>query len=225
MAELRTLTSSIPSSNVKTPAAHSAVYSPSDSPATAPGRSAASCRTSRSLWRPAMPARNMHGWQTLVSCSLSSGPLRHASKGSKPSTRVAVATILMTSGSSFRSSSIFTYCEPCPGKSSPIVVFGSAPSAPWTWAPLATLGAAVPAGPSCSSSRRSGHDRAISATASCRARSQRWRSSDALLTSADAAAAPAAAASTSWAAGRWVDPKPPRRVRAAILACASSSFF
>mmetsp|Transcript_24025 Transcript_24025/g.56929 ORF Transcript_24025/g.56929 Transcript_24025/m.56929 type:complete len:202 (+) Transcript_24025:176-781(+) len=80
IAAPRIFTSSMPSSKVKTPAAQSAVYSPRDNPATAIGRSTASGREARSFSMPAMPARNIAGWQTLVSSSLSSGPFRHTSK-------------------------------------------------------------------------------------------------------------------------------------------------
>mmetsp|Transcript_58849 Transcript_58849/g.137000 ORF Transcript_58849/g.137000 Transcript_58849/m.137000 type:complete len:202 (-) Transcript_58849:691-1296(-) len=87
IASPRTFTSFMPCSNVKTLAAQSAVYSPSESPATQPGRSTASGRCCLSFTRPAMPARNMAGWQMLVSSSLSSGPLRQISSKSVPSSK------------------------------------------------------------------------------------------------------------------------------------------
>mmetsp|Transcript_6767 Transcript_6767/g.18277 ORF Transcript_6767/g.18277 Transcript_6767/m.18277 type:complete len:299 (-) Transcript_6767:21-917(-) len=124
MASPRSFTSCMPSSKVKTPAAQRAVYSPSDRPATAPGLSTASGRISRSLMRPAMPPRNMHGWQMLVSSSLLSGPLRQYSRGFQPRIASAELTICLTSGVSLRVDSMLTYCEPCPGKRSATVVGG-----------------------------------------------------------------------------------------------------
>mmetsp|Transcript_36323 Transcript_36323/g.108594 ORF Transcript_36323/g.108594 Transcript_36323/m.108594 type:complete len:246 (+) Transcript_36323:371-1108(+) len=122
MAVPRTFTSSMPSSKVMTPAAQRAVYSPSERPATQPGRSTASGRVCFSFSRPAIPARNMAGWQTLVSSSLSSGPSRQISMTSKPRMDLALAIISLTCTLSLRPESIFTYCEPWPGKRSPTVV-------------------------------------------------------------------------------------------------------
>mmetsp|Transcript_127326 Transcript_127326/g.354469 ORF Transcript_127326/g.354469 Transcript_127326/m.354469 type:complete len:205 (+) Transcript_127326:458-1072(+) len=127
MASPRTLTSFMPSSKVKTPAVQRAVYSPKERPATHPGRSTASGRSFLSFSRPAMPARNMAGWQKLVSSSTSSGPLRQRSSKSLPVTDRAMAMYSLTFSSSFRPWSIFTYCEPWPGKSRPMVV-GASPT-------------------------------------------------------------------------------------------------
>mmetsp|Transcript_73874 Transcript_73874/g.196313 ORF Transcript_73874/g.196313 Transcript_73874/m.196313 type:complete len:246 (-) Transcript_73874:568-1305(-) len=122
IASPRTFTSCMPSSNVKTPAVQRAVYSPSERPATHPGRSTASGRDCLSFTRPAMPARNMAGWQMLVSSSVSSGPSMQIGSKSLPNTDFAIARYSFTSGLSFRPDSIFTYCEPWPGKSKPMVV-------------------------------------------------------------------------------------------------------
>mmetsp|Transcript_74634 Transcript_74634/g.222616 ORF Transcript_74634/g.222616 Transcript_74634/m.222616 type:complete len:247 (+) Transcript_74634:29-769(+) len=124
MASPRTLTSCRPCSKVKTPAVQRAVYSPSDKPATQPGRSTASGRICFSLTRPAMPARNMAGWQTLVSSSTSSGPSKQIASRSLPRTDFAIAMYSFTSGLSFKPESIFTYCDPWPGKSRPMLVGG-----------------------------------------------------------------------------------------------------
>mmetsp|Transcript_63446 Transcript_63446/g.186114 ORF Transcript_63446/g.186114 Transcript_63446/m.186114 type:complete len:220 (-) Transcript_63446:264-923(-) len=124
IASPRTLTSSMPCSKVKTPAAQRAVYSPRERPATAPGRSTASGLDCLSFARPAIPARNIAGWQTLVSSSFSSGPFRQYSMMSKPSTALAVAMSSRTSSSCCRACIILTYWEPCPGKSSAMDVRG-----------------------------------------------------------------------------------------------------
>mmetsp|Transcript_96410 Transcript_96410/g.300982 ORF Transcript_96410/g.300982 Transcript_96410/m.300982 type:complete len:201 (-) Transcript_96410:860-1462(-) len=84
MASPRSFTRASPSSKEKTPATQSAVYSPSDSPATACGRVARSSRSSRSFSRPAMPAMNMAGWQFCVSSRAASGPSKHIFKMSLP---------------------------------------------------------------------------------------------------------------------------------------------
>mmetsp|Transcript_49943 Transcript_49943/g.151991 ORF Transcript_49943/g.151991 Transcript_49943/m.151991 type:complete len:299 (+) Transcript_49943:469-1365(+) len=115
MAAPRTFTNSMPCSNVKTPATHKAVYSPSDSPATHENFSAASGLSLRSLTMPAIPPRNMAGWHTLVSSRSSALPFRHMSSKSLPNTAFAVAIISFTSASSFRPDNIPMYCEPCPG--------------------------------------------------------------------------------------------------------------
>mmetsp|Transcript_124214 Transcript_124214/g.351675 ORF Transcript_124214/g.351675 Transcript_124214/m.351675 type:complete len:349 (+) Transcript_124214:346-1392(+) len=118
MASARICTSRRPSSALRTPAATMATYSPRERPATAWGRSYTSGFESFSTSMAARSARNMMGWQYLVSAILSSGPLRHSSFGSQPRISVARARISLTTGRSQASLSIPTYCEPCPGKSS-----------------------------------------------------------------------------------------------------------
>mmetsp|Transcript_69320 Transcript_69320/g.215205 ORF Transcript_69320/g.215205 Transcript_69320/m.215205 type:complete len:202 (-) Transcript_69320:551-1156(-) len=124
MASPRSLTSAKPSSKEKTPAAQRAVYSPSDRPAVTLKRRAASSRSlSLSAFifsSPARPAMNIAGWQFLVCSSLSSGPLRHNSAMSKPRISFAFSSISLTAGMSLVVESIFTYCEPWPGKSRPM---------------------------------------------------------------------------------------------------------
>mmetsp|Transcript_53700 Transcript_53700/g.149381 ORF Transcript_53700/g.149381 Transcript_53700/m.149381 type:complete len:230 (-) Transcript_53700:507-1196(-) len=115
MASPRNLTSLNPSSKVKTPAAHNAVYSPRESPAVASKRSTASARLRRSFSMPTMPATNTMGWQYWVSSSFSSGPLRQSSSTSYPRMPFAVANIVCTAGMSLQPSIIFKYCEPWPG--------------------------------------------------------------------------------------------------------------
>mmetsp|Transcript_119899 Transcript_119899/g.350509 ORF Transcript_119899/g.350509 Transcript_119899/m.350509 type:complete len:213 (+) Transcript_119899:484-1122(+) len=109
MASPRTLTSFMPSSKVNTPAVQSAVYSPSERPATQPGLSTASGRDCLSFTKPAMPARNMAGWHTLVSSNTSSGPSMQMASRSLPRMDLAVERYSFTSGLSFRPESIFTY--------------------------------------------------------------------------------------------------------------------
>mmetsp|Transcript_106105 Transcript_106105/g.228577 ORF Transcript_106105/g.228577 Transcript_106105/m.228577 type:complete len:358 (+) Transcript_106105:71-1144(+) len=122
----RSLTSLRPSSKEKTPAAVRAVYSPSDRPAHTWKRVAASSLSARSFSMPAMPAMNIAGWQNLVSSSFSSGPLRQSSRMSNPRMDLAFTSISCTAGMSFTVDIIFTYCEPCPGKSRPTGIGGSA---------------------------------------------------------------------------------------------------
>mmetsp|Transcript_85901 Transcript_85901/g.152159 ORF Transcript_85901/g.152159 Transcript_85901/m.152159 type:complete len:270 (+) Transcript_85901:298-1107(+) len=118
MASPRSFTRRRPSSKLKTPAAHRAVYSPKERPATHCGRSAASARSLRSLEMPARPPTNMAGWQYFVSASFSSGPLRQSSNRSYPRIGFAFASMSLTSGISFTPSSILTYWEPWPGNKS-----------------------------------------------------------------------------------------------------------
>mmetsp|Transcript_97749 Transcript_97749/g.226656 ORF Transcript_97749/g.226656 Transcript_97749/m.226656 type:complete len:214 (+) Transcript_97749:116-757(+) len=80
MASPRSFTSFSPSSKDMTPAAQSAVYSPSESPAMTEARVTASGFSPLSFSRPARPPMNIAGWQYLVSSSFSSGPLRHMSR-------------------------------------------------------------------------------------------------------------------------------------------------
>mmetsp|Transcript_81790 Transcript_81790/g.213383 ORF Transcript_81790/g.213383 Transcript_81790/m.213383 type:complete len:221 (+) Transcript_81790:206-868(+) len=63
IASPRSFTSRRPSSKLKTPAAHSAVYSPRDRPAATRKAPATSGRSSFSFSSPAMPATNIAGWQ------------------------------------------------------------------------------------------------------------------------------------------------------------------
>mmetsp|Transcript_98305 Transcript_98305/g.233965 ORF Transcript_98305/g.233965 Transcript_98305/m.233965 type:complete len:332 (+) Transcript_98305:198-1193(+) len=116
MASPRSFTSRRPSSKLSTPAAHSAVYSPKESPAMHRGCSAAGWFCDFSLQMPARPPTNMAGWQNLVSASLSSGPFRHISKRSYPKISLAWESISFTSALSFTPSNMLTYWEPCPGK-------------------------------------------------------------------------------------------------------------
>mmetsp|Transcript_43532 Transcript_43532/g.124132 ORF Transcript_43532/g.124132 Transcript_43532/m.124132 type:complete len:271 (+) Transcript_43532:452-1264(+) len=115
----RSFTSSKPSSKVNTPATQSAVYSPSDRPATTWQRSTASALSLRSFSTPARPAMNMAGWHFEVSSSVDSGPSRHSFSTSQPRIFSACISISFTLGMSFTAESIFTYCEPWPGKRSP----------------------------------------------------------------------------------------------------------
>mmetsp|Transcript_45835 Transcript_45835/g.129676 ORF Transcript_45835/g.129676 Transcript_45835/m.129676 type:complete len:204 (+) Transcript_45835:167-778(+) len=80
----RIFTSSRPCSKVKTPAAQSAVYSPSERPATSWHLSTASGLSFLSLTTPARPAMNISGWQLDVSSSLDSGPFRQSCSTSHP---------------------------------------------------------------------------------------------------------------------------------------------
>mmetsp|Transcript_89560 Transcript_89560/g.252406 ORF Transcript_89560/g.252406 Transcript_89560/m.252406 type:complete len:287 (+) Transcript_89560:200-1060(+) len=125
IASPRSFTSDRPSSKVNTPAAHRAVYSPRDKPAMHCARVTASSRSMRSFSRAARPATNITGWQFFVSASRSSGPLRHSSSTSQPRTAFALASNSRTGGRSFTPSNIFRYCEPWPGKSSPMESGGS----------------------------------------------------------------------------------------------------
>mmetsp|Transcript_97753 Transcript_97753/g.226667 ORF Transcript_97753/g.226667 Transcript_97753/m.226667 type:complete len:333 (+) Transcript_97753:188-1186(+) len=120
MASLRTFTSLSPSSNEKTPATHSAVYSPSERPASTWHRVTASSRSLRSFSTPASPAMNMAGWQFLDSSSLASGPVMQTSAMSMPRMLSALDSISLTAGMSRTPIIIFTYCEPWPGKSKPM---------------------------------------------------------------------------------------------------------
>mmetsp|Transcript_10645 Transcript_10645/g.30320 ORF Transcript_10645/g.30320 Transcript_10645/m.30320 type:complete len:229 (+) Transcript_10645:571-1257(+) len=118
MASPRSFTRRRPSSKVKTPAAQRAVYSPKERPAMTAHRVTASSRSVRSFSRPARPARNIAGWQYLVSSNFSSGPCRQISRMSYPKMSLAWSIISLTLGKSLTPESIFTYCEPCPGKRS-----------------------------------------------------------------------------------------------------------
>mmetsp|Transcript_109944 Transcript_109944/g.164459 ORF Transcript_109944/g.164459 Transcript_109944/m.164459 type:complete len:214 (-) Transcript_109944:464-1105(-) len=80
MASPRSFTSFSPSSKVMTPAAQSAVYSPSERPAMTEARVTASGFSSLSFSMPARPPMNIAGWQYFVSSSLDSGPLRQMSR-------------------------------------------------------------------------------------------------------------------------------------------------
>mmetsp|Transcript_52018 Transcript_52018/g.123855 ORF Transcript_52018/g.123855 Transcript_52018/m.123855 type:complete len:212 (-) Transcript_52018:406-1041(-) len=112
MASPLSFTSFRASSNSKTPAAQSAVYSPSESPAMTWQEVAASSFWPRSFSKPAKPPMNMQGWQCLVSSSLSSGPLRQRSSTSQPKIGLAFSSISLTFGMSFTPSSILTYWDP-----------------------------------------------------------------------------------------------------------------
>mmetsp|Transcript_6220 Transcript_6220/g.13182 ORF Transcript_6220/g.13182 Transcript_6220/m.13182 type:complete len:270 (-) Transcript_6220:527-1336(-) len=118
MASPRSFTSIRPSSKDRTPAAHRAVYSPSERPAQACALATASGFSARSFATPARPPTNMAGWQYFVSASLSSGPFMQRSRRSKPRMGPAFASMSFTSGRSFAMSSIFTYWEPWPGNRS-----------------------------------------------------------------------------------------------------------
>mmetsp|Transcript_97440 Transcript_97440/g.303474 ORF Transcript_97440/g.303474 Transcript_97440/m.303474 type:complete len:291 (-) Transcript_97440:573-1445(-) len=120
MAAPRTFTSSMPSSKVKTPAAHSAVYSPSERPAMTCARVTASSFSPLSFSTPAIPAMNMAGWQLAVSSSFDSGPSRQRFSTSNPRMLFAFVSMSFTAGRSFTPDIIFTYCDPWPGKSRPI---------------------------------------------------------------------------------------------------------
>mmetsp|Transcript_84822 Transcript_84822/g.189540 ORF Transcript_84822/g.189540 Transcript_84822/m.189540 type:complete len:225 (-) Transcript_84822:598-1272(-) len=120
MASPRSFTNFRPSSKEKTPAAQSAVYSPSERPAVTMKRSAASFFSPRSFSTPAIPAMNMQGWQNFVSSSFDSGPWRQSSSTSQPRIDFAVARYSLTLGMSCTEVIIFTYCEPWPGKSRPM---------------------------------------------------------------------------------------------------------
>mmetsp|Transcript_17025 Transcript_17025/g.22977 ORF Transcript_17025/g.22977 Transcript_17025/m.22977 type:complete len:219 (+) Transcript_17025:519-1175(+) len=128
IASDRTFMTFKPSSRDITPAATSAANSPTPSPATAPGLLAASGATCFSFSRPARHAKNITGWQTSVFSSLEPGPLRQTSRASQPRMVLALLSMSFTAGMSFTSLSIFTYCEPWPGKSRPTEVGCSATS-------------------------------------------------------------------------------------------------
>mmetsp|Transcript_125542 Transcript_125542/g.280138 ORF Transcript_125542/g.280138 Transcript_125542/m.280138 type:complete len:247 (-) Transcript_125542:346-1086(-) len=112
----RSFTTDIPVSKSKTPATVSATYSPKESPATAWQRSTFSRRSTLSRSTPAKPPMYMAGWQYFVISNLDSGPLRQSSSRSKPKIIVALASMPFTAGMSLTAESIFTYCEPWPGK-------------------------------------------------------------------------------------------------------------
>mmetsp|Transcript_40175 Transcript_40175/g.116163 ORF Transcript_40175/g.116163 Transcript_40175/m.116163 type:complete len:307 (-) Transcript_40175:720-1640(-) len=117
IASARNLTSRRPSSKSSTPAATSAVYSPSDKPATACGLSKTSGFCSLSRSSAAMPPMNISGWQYRVSDNFSSGPLSAISFGSQPRMAAALENMTLTLGRSTTSFIMPTYCEPWPGKS------------------------------------------------------------------------------------------------------------
>mmetsp|Transcript_41089 Transcript_41089/g.64998 ORF Transcript_41089/g.64998 Transcript_41089/m.64998 type:complete len:200 (-) Transcript_41089:304-903(-) len=130
MASPLNFTTFNPVSKSKTPATASAVYSPRDRPATAWQRSTFSGFSLRSFSIAARPATNIAGWQAFVRSNSDSGPLRHRSSRLKSSMLAALSSISFTAGMSFTFPIIFTYCEPCPGKSSatgsePIACAGS----------------------------------------------------------------------------------------------------
>mmetsp|Transcript_63861 Transcript_63861/g.195299 ORF Transcript_63861/g.195299 Transcript_63861/m.195299 type:complete len:348 (+) Transcript_63861:156-1199(+) len=120
----RMLTSFSPSSKLNTPAAYSAVYSPSDRPAHAWKRVAWSGLVSLSDSMPAAPARNIAGWQYRVSSSFSSGPWRQRSSRSYPRMALALSHIALTLGLSFKLDIMFLYWEPWPGNIRPTGSFG-----------------------------------------------------------------------------------------------------
>mmetsp|Transcript_52212 Transcript_52212/g.161729 ORF Transcript_52212/g.161729 Transcript_52212/m.161729 type:complete len:206 (-) Transcript_52212:524-1141(-) len=126
MASPRTFTIFRPVSKSKTPATVSATYSPKESPATAWQRSIRSGLVPRNFSMAARPPTYMAGWQNFVCSSLDSGPLMQRSSRSQPRIFSAVASISFTAGRSFTLLSIFTYCEPWPGKSRPTSRGGSA---------------------------------------------------------------------------------------------------
>mmetsp|Transcript_10470 Transcript_10470/g.24620 ORF Transcript_10470/g.24620 Transcript_10470/m.24620 type:complete len:278 (-) Transcript_10470:88-921(-) len=119
MASPRSFTISRPSSKDTTPAAHKAVYSPSEKPAMAAALFTHSASRERSCSRAAKPATNMAGWQYLVSSSFSSGPSSQSASTSHPRILLAFSSSSCTAGRSLTPAIIFTYCEPCPGKRSP----------------------------------------------------------------------------------------------------------
>mmetsp|Transcript_129210 Transcript_129210/g.401877 ORF Transcript_129210/g.401877 Transcript_129210/m.401877 type:complete len:296 (+) Transcript_129210:240-1127(+) len=109
-------TSLNPSSKLKTPAAHSAGYSPKERPAVAVKRSPCSGLSFLSFTKPAMPATNMAGWQNRVCSSFVSGPWRHSSRTSQPRISLALVSMETTSGWFATLLIILTYWEPWPGK-------------------------------------------------------------------------------------------------------------
>mmetsp|Transcript_48682 Transcript_48682/g.77564 ORF Transcript_48682/g.77564 Transcript_48682/m.77564 type:complete len:213 (-) Transcript_48682:738-1376(-) len=115
MASARNFTKVKPSSNSRTPAAHSAVYSPRLSPATAWTRSTVSRFVCFMSSTPAMPAINMMGWQYLVSLSRSSGPSKQSCFALQPRICSAFSNIFSTAGISKQLCSMPLYWEPCPG--------------------------------------------------------------------------------------------------------------
>mmetsp|Transcript_114635 Transcript_114635/g.370425 ORF Transcript_114635/g.370425 Transcript_114635/m.370425 type:complete len:269 (+) Transcript_114635:420-1226(+) len=120
IASPRIFTSFNPSSTEKTPATQSAVYSPSERPATTWQRVTASSRSIRSFSTPAKPATNNAGWQLIVSSSFDSGPLMQRSSRSKPKMVLAFARMSLTAGMSLVVAIIFTYWEPWPGNRRPM---------------------------------------------------------------------------------------------------------
>mmetsp|Transcript_39538 Transcript_39538/g.123148 ORF Transcript_39538/g.123148 Transcript_39538/m.123148 type:complete len:342 (+) Transcript_39538:189-1214(+) len=144
MASPRRCTSRSPSSKLKTPAAQSAVYSPKDRPAVAMNL-AACCGLSRLIASsPARHATYIAGWQYLVSSSFASGPVRQRVSTSQPRISFALSSIALTSGMSQMVLSIFTYCEPWPGKRSAI---GNGSLGDLEGAELILTVAALPLGP------------------------------------------------------------------------------
>mmetsp|Transcript_87983 Transcript_87983/g.273336 ORF Transcript_87983/g.273336 Transcript_87983/m.273336 type:complete len:223 (+) Transcript_87983:344-1012(+) len=121
-ASAHTFTSERPVWNPQTPATVSAVNSPMDKPAKAPGRSTASGFCARSFSTAAKPATYTAGRQTPVSSSLDSGPRRQTSSRSKPRIFSASSSISCTFGILAASSIIDTYCDPRPGNRRPIFV-------------------------------------------------------------------------------------------------------
>mmetsp|Transcript_99141 Transcript_99141/g.276080 ORF Transcript_99141/g.276080 Transcript_99141/m.276080 type:complete len:218 (-) Transcript_99141:1240-1893(-) len=117
MASPRSCTSFRPVSKSKTPAAASAVYSPSEKPATAFLRATTSGLVRLSSSRAARPPMYIAGWQIFVCWRRSSGPLRQMLRMSKPRRLLALSVMAFTIGRSFTFSSILTYWEPWPGKS------------------------------------------------------------------------------------------------------------
>mmetsp|Transcript_93338 Transcript_93338/g.207650 ORF Transcript_93338/g.207650 Transcript_93338/m.207650 type:complete len:226 (+) Transcript_93338:647-1324(+) len=116
IASPRNFTTFMPNSKSKTPATVRAVYSPRESPATACMRVVVSGLSCLSFSTPAKPPTYMAGWQYCVISSLDSGPFRQRSSKSKPRISCALTNISFTAGMSFTAESIFTYCDPWPGK-------------------------------------------------------------------------------------------------------------
>mmetsp|Transcript_4118 Transcript_4118/g.9633 ORF Transcript_4118/g.9633 Transcript_4118/m.9633 type:complete len:208 (-) Transcript_4118:235-858(-) len=116
IASARTRTTLRQSSKPSIPENQIALYSPRESPATAEARSTTSGFSRRSFSNAQQFARNIAGWQYLVSSSLLSGPLRHKSRMSYPRMLHALSMSLRHGSRSFTSASIFTYCDPWPGK-------------------------------------------------------------------------------------------------------------
>mmetsp|Transcript_69311 Transcript_69311/g.215172 ORF Transcript_69311/g.215172 Transcript_69311/m.215172 type:complete len:251 (-) Transcript_69311:308-1060(-) len=148
MASARSFTTRSPASKLRTPAAVSAAYSPSERPAMAWQRATASGRSLRSFSMAARSARNMAGWQSRVWSSTAAGPRRQSSMMSMPRTSAAFAAMACTAGKSCTPPIIFTYCEPWPGKSRAMEVRGRA--CPGAAGASAGTGTSTLAGMKCS---------------------------------------------------------------------------
>ena len=113
MAAARNRTSGAACASVSTPEATSALYSPSEWPATAAGSAPPSARHTRHA---ATPATSMTGWVLVVRASASFGPSWIRRPMSSPRASDASCSVSRTAGWSPQASSMPTDWEPWPGK-------------------------------------------------------------------------------------------------------------